>query len=87
MSLSELIALQSENENLKNNDELKIKEEALKKSELMLKEAALEADKIIFEANKKASNILEQKDILERKLKEFIEVEKELIKKYESEKH
>ena len=84
MALSELISSQTKIENLKNQDNEKLLNEAKKKSEVILKEAALEADKIIHEANKKASSILEQKNILERKLKEFIEVEKELIKKYET---
>lgn len=87
MAIAELISIQNEIESLKNQDSDKLLAEAGKKSELILKEAALEAEKIIFEANKKASIILEQKNILERKLKEFIEVEKELIKKYESNKH
>lgn len=87
MALAELITVQHEIVSLKNQDSDKLLAEAGKKSELILKEAALEAEKIIFESNKKASNILEQKNILERKLKEFIEVEKEIIKKYESDKH
>ena len=87
MAMAELITNQGELEKLKNQDSDKLLVEAGKKSELMLREAALEAEKIIFEASKKASNILEQKNILERKLKEFVEVEKEIIKKYESDKH
>lgn len=87
MALSELINTQHQIENYKNQDSEKIKQDAIKKAELTLKEASLEAEKVIFEANKKASNILEQKEILERKLKEFIDVEKELIKKYDSDKH
>jgi len=87
MSLSELLTAQKEIENLKNQDSDKLMNEAVKKSELILKEASLEADKLIFDANKKAASIIEQKKVLERKLKEFIEVEKEVIKKYESDKH
>lgn len=87
MSLSELINVQRENENLRNIDNDKLMEDSIRKSDLIIREAKLEAEKLIFEANKKASNILEQKNILERKLKEFIEVEKEVIKKYESDKH
>ena len=87
MSVAELINIQREIENLRNQDGDKLLEESKRKSELILKEAKLEAEKLIFEANKKASNVLEQKNILERKLKEFIEVEKEVIKKYESDKH
>lgn len=87
MAVSELISNQREIENLKNMDSEKLMQDAVKKSELILREANLEAEKLIFEANKKAADVLEQKNILERKLKEFIEVEKEVIKKYESDKH
>lgn len=87
MAVSELFSNQREIENLKNQDSEKLLQEAMKKSELILREATLESEKLIFEANKKASSILEQKNILERKLKEFIDVEKEVIKKYDSEKH
>ena len=87
MAISELFSSQKEIENLKNQDSNNLLEEAKKKSEIMLKEAALESEKIIHEANKKANSILEQKNILERKLREFLEVEKELIKKYDSEKN
>lgn len=86
MSLSELVSSQKEIENLKDQDSSAVIEDAKRRSELILNEATLEANKILFEANKKASSILEQKSILERKLKEFIDVEKELIKKYESDK-
>ena len=88
MALSELFSNQREIENLKNTDTDtdKIIKEAVSKSELILREAGLEAEKVVFEASKKASNILEQQTILERKLQEFIEVEKELIKKFESDK-
>lgn len=87
MAVSELFNSQREIENLKNQDSEKLMQEAIQKSELIIKEATLESEKLIFEANKKASSILEQKNILERKLKEFIDVEKEVIKKYESDKH
>ncbi len=87
MSISELIDLQREVENLKNNDSKKLLDQAKKKAELILKEANLEAEKLVFEANKKSANILEQKNILERKLQEFIDVEKEVIKKYKSDKY
>lgn len=87
MAMCELINHQRELEILRNQDSDKLMAEAEKKSELVLKEASLHAEKIIFEANKKASNIIEQKNILERKLQEFINIEKEVIKKYESDKH
>jgi hypothetical protein len=87
MALSELIDKQKEVENFKNQDSELLLNDAKKKAELLLREAGLEAEKLIFEANKKAANILEQKNILERKLQEFIDVEKEIIKKYKSDKY
>jgi hypothetical protein len=87
MAISELLTSQKVIENFKNQDSEKLLEETKKKAEIILKEAALESEKIIYEANKKATSILEQKKILERKLKEFIDVEKELIKKYDTEKN
>lgn len=87
MAMCELINHQKELETLRNQDSDKLLAEAAKKSELILKEASLQAEKIIFEANKKATNIIDQKNILERKLQEFINTEKEIIKKYESDKH
>jgi len=86
MSISELITKQQEVENFRNQDSEKLLTEAKHKAEFLLKESRLEAEKMIFEANKKANTILEQKKLLERKLKEFIDVEKEVIKKYESDK-
>ena len=87
MAMCELINHQKELESLRNQDSDKLLVEAERKSELLLKEASLQAEKIIFEASKKASNIIEQKNILEKKLQEFINTEKEIIKKYESDKH
>jgi hypothetical protein len=86
MSVSELISNQREIENLKNQDQEKQMQDAVKKSELMLREAKLQSEKLIFEATQKASSIIDQKNILERKLKEFIEVEKEILKKFGSDK-
>ena len=87
MAMCELINNQKELDNLRNQDSDKLIAEAEKRAELILKEASLHAEKIIFDANKKASNIIEQKNILERKLQEFIDIEKEVIKKYDSDKH
>lgn len=54
-----------------------------KEAELELREAKLEAQKIIFEAEAKAKNTFLKKERIEKELKEFIQAEKELIKKYE----
>ncbi len=85
MSLSEVISNHKLIENLKNNDSDIALQDAQKKSDYLLKDAKLNAERIVFEANKKAETLLDHKNILEKKLKEFIEIEKEMIRKYESE--
>lgn len=54
-----------------------------KESELVLKEARIKAEKIINDAEADAKNITLKKERIEQEMKEFIQVEKELIKKYE----
>ena len=58
--------------------------EAKKEAELTVKEAKIEAKKVISEAEIAAKDILLKKERIERELKDFIQAEKELIKKYES---
>jgi len=60
-----------------------ILQESKKQSDLELKTAQLKAKEIIFEAESQAKNIILHKERIERELKEFIQTEKELIKKYE----
>lgn len=54
-----------------------------KEAELLLKEASLKAEKIIFDAEANAKNTTLKKERIESELKEFIQAEKELIKRYE----
>jgi hypothetical protein len=54
-----------------------------KEAELLMKEAKLTADTIIHEAEATAKNIFLKKQRIEQELKEFIQTERELIKKYE----
>lgn len=54
-----------------------------KESELELKEAQLKAKEILFEAQSQSKNMILKKERIEKELKEFIQSEKELIKKYE----
>lgn len=54
-----------------------------KEAELLIKEAKLTADTIIHEAEATAKNIFLKKQRIEQELKEFIQTERELIKKYE----
>lgn len=58
-------------------------DDSKKEAELLLREARLNADKIINDAELKSKNILLKKERIEKELKEFIQTEKELIKRYE----
>jgi hypothetical protein len=57
--------------------------EARKKAELTVKEAKVEAKRILSDAEIAAKDIILKKNRIERELKDFIQAEKELIKKYE----
>lgn len=87
MSVAELMRLQRVNESLelKNENLEGASDDAKREAELTIKEAKLNAEKIIFEAQKKSDQLLDQKNKLERNLKEFIQTERELLKKYEEE--
>ena len=57
--------------------------DAKKEAELVLKEANIKSEKIIFDAEANAKNTTLKKERIESELKEFIQAEKELIKRYE----
>ena len=73
-----LTDLKQEADRCKNNESL-IKKEA----ELILREAANKAEKMVFEAQKRAAEYGTAKNQLEKQIREFIIAERELIKKYE----
>lgn len=54
-------------------------------SELVIKEAKLMAEKIIFHAEKEAKSINERKTKIEMQLRELIQTEREVIRNYEKE--
>jgi len=58
-------------------------QDARKDAELALREAKVEAEKIINDAQLAAKNTILKKERIEKELKEFIQAEKELIKRYE----
>lgn len=55
-----------------------------REAELNLKEAKMKAEAIIKEADFQAKKSVERKERIEKELKEFIRIERELIKKYEA---
>jgi len=54
-----------------------------KEAELLLREAQLKAEKIINDSEATAKNISLKKERIEQELKEFIQTERELLKRYE----
>lgn len=85
MSVVEILTLQKEflvlKEKFKVYEDLAI--DAKKEAELDLREAKIQAQKIINDAELNAKNIFLKKERIEQELKEFIQAEKELIKRYE----
>ena len=56
---------------------------AKKEAELTLKDAKVTAQKLIMDSELAAKNTILKKERIESELKEFIQTERELIKKYE----
>jgi hypothetical protein len=85
MSIQEVLS--RENEALILREKVKILEEtsvdSKKESALLLKEANLKAEKIINDAEANSKNTMLLKERIEQELKEFIQTERELLKRYE----
>jgi hypothetical protein len=85
MAIQEIIS--GEKEALILREKVKIFEataaDSKKEAELLLREATLKAEKIINDTEAKAKNILLKKERIEQELKEFIQTERELLKRYE----
>jgi len=88
MAVSKLIELQRVAEvcsavNERKESIIKMAEE---KADLIISKAKLEAEKITHDAGKEVSELKDVKSKLETTLKEFIELEKELLRNYSDEK-
>jgi len=85
MAVAEIIILQKDQ--LLLSEKIKMIESSVfdskKEVELEIREAKLNAKKILNDAELEAKNTVLRKERIERELKEFILAEKELIKKYE----
>jgi len=85
MAIQEVVG--RENEVIILKEKVKLLETAAvdskKESEILIKEAALKAEKIINDAEATSKNTVLLKERIERELKEFIQTEKELLRKYE----
>jgi len=89
MAVSEVFLLQNNQTEKKidTEDHKKLLNDAKRDAKIIIEEAQLNANKILFEAQKSLTDITERKKNIERKLKEFIAVEKDLLKSYEDEKN
>jgi len=85
MAIQEVINKRKDSQILMEKFELLGRESEISKKEVQLKikEANLNAERIINDAEAKAKNLILKKEIIERELKEFIQTERELIKRYE----
>lgn len=85
MAIQEVINNRKDAQMLMEKYELLGRESEVSQKELQLKirEANLNAERIINDAEAKAKNLILKKDRIERELKEFIQTERELIKRYE----
>ncbi len=87
MAVAEIIILQKDQ--LLLTEKIKMIEASVfdskKEAELKIKEAMLNAKKILNDAEAQSKNTILRKERIERELREFILAEKELIKKYEEE--
>ncbi|MCW8803274.1 MAG: DivIVA domain-containing protein, partial [Ignavibacteriaceae bacterium] len=85
MAIQEIIS--GEKEALILREKVKVLEataaDSKKEAELLLKEASLKAEKIINDSETKSKNIILKKERIEQELKEFIQTERELLKRYE----
>lgn len=58
---------------------------AQREAQVIIEEARVKSERMIYEAQQSSDEIIERKNQIESRLKEFIATEKDLIKKYESE--
>ena len=85
MAIQEVINNRRDTQNLMEKVELLERETDIsnKEVQLKIKEANLNAERIINDAEAKAKNLILKKERIERELKELIQTERELIKRYE----
>lgn len=85
MSVVEVFTMQRSSEVLKEkiNTYEHLLQDAKKEAELELREAKINAKQVVNDAEARAKNITLKKERIEKELKEFIQAERELIKKYE----
>lgn len=86
LAVAEILMLEKNNAVLSEKVNLfeTVLHDANKEAELKMKEAELNAEKIVNDAAFKAKEVLMKKERIQKELKDFIRIEKELIRKYEN---
>jgi len=87
MTVAELLKVQKQYSlNEKNRLITEIRDEDVRKrAKLLMDEAKLAAREMTYEAERDLASFTDRKQLVENQLRELIEIEKELIKKYEAE--
>lgn len=86
MVVSELIIIQKEGEGNKNKLEeiRRLMANTQREAKLIVEDARLKSEQMLYETQQTIDDMIERKNLIEIRLKEFISAEKDLIKKYES---
>lgn len=87
MVVCELLIMQKEGNTAQFKlDEMKnMLTNAQREVKIMIDEARIKSERMLYEAQQNADEIISRKNQVEQRLKEFIATEREIIKKYESE--
>jgi len=83
ISISENLKNRQQNDNLDKTDE-KIPTNNVENADLLIREAKLKAEQILFNAEKEINQIKERKMQIEIQLRELIHTEREVIRNYEN---
>jgi len=86
MAVSELIIIQKEGEGNSNKLEevRRLMANTQREAKLIVEDARLKSEQMLYETQQTIDDMIERKNLIEIRLKEFISAEKDLIKKYES---
>lgn len=86
MAVSELIIIQKDGEGNKNKLEevRRLMANTQREAKLIIEDARLKSEQMLYETQQTIDDMIERKNLIEIRLKEFISAEKDLIKKYES---
>lgn len=87
MVVCELLILQREGDSSKNKMEeiRRFMANTQHEAKLIIEDARLKSEQMLYETQQTIDDMIERKNLIEIRLKEFISAERELIKKYEAE--